>query len=168
VNWLTVGQVRQGTGSLQSTLTDESVTEVAFGSGLLHARIFDLFQSKMCQPALFFALTVTRKPQPDIITCQSGGFIASGSTGPDKSPVAHIPAELKPLDGEGFGEVQTPLSCRACPFPLHVGDPVFFRSAKSGEIAEHFTEYVAFRRTGGKLEVVGQWPTYRGLGQMFY
>jgi D-serine deaminase-like pyridoxal phosphate-dependent protein len=37
---------------------------------------------------------------------------------------------------------------------------VFFRHAKAGELAEHFTEYLLVR--GG--EVVGEAKTYRGLG----
>jgi D-serine deaminase-like pyridoxal phosphate-dependent protein len=47
---------------------------------------------------------------------------------------------------------------------LSIGDPVFFRPAKAGEIAERFDEYVLVR-DGSVQEIV---PTYRGEGQTFY
>jgi len=52
---------------------------------------------------LFIALRVTRQPTDTIVTCQSGGFIASGSVGDDKAPTL-IDDNLKTLKDEGFGE----------------------------------------------------------------
>ena len=86
---------------------------------------------------------MTRSSQPDHVTCQSGGFIASGPTEADKAPVPFLPEGLKPTRGEGFGEVQTPLLVPpALRGKLQPGDPVFFRPAKAGEIAERFQEYL--------------------------
>ena len=61
---------------------------------------------------------------------------------------------------EGAGEVQTPLSVRA---DLALGDPIFFRPAKAGELAEHVAEYLLVRDD----KIVGRAPTYRGLGEVF-
>ncbi|MCO4774321.1 MAG: amino acid deaminase/aldolase, partial [Deltaproteobacteria bacterium] len=91
-----------------------------------------------------------------------GGYVASGEAGPDKLPVPWLPEGLALLDLEGAGEVQTPLRVPAG-VSLGIGDPVFLRHAKAGELAEHFTEYVLLRGES----VVGRVPTYRGEGQCF-
>jgi D-serine deaminase-like pyridoxal phosphate-dependent protein len=67
------------------------------------------------------------------------------------------------VKNEGFGEVQTPV---VVPKNLQVkpGDPLFFRPAKAGEIAERFNEYILLRDN----KIVDKVPTYRGLGQCFY
>ena len=64
---------------------------------------------------------------------------------------------------EGCGEVQTPLHVPNG-VRIEVGDPVLFRPAKAGEIAERFAEYILLK--GGS--VAGTALTYRGLGQTFY
>ncbi len=108
---------------------------------------------------------MTRSSQPDHVTCQSGGFIASGPTEADKAPVPFLPEGLKPTRGEGFGEVQTPLLVPpALRGKLQPGDPVFFRPAKAGEIAERFQEYLLVQ--GGRI--TGRAKTYRGLGHCFH
>jgi D-serine deaminase-like pyridoxal phosphate-dependent protein len=63
---------------------------------------------------------------------------------------------------EGAGEVQTPV---VLPEGVKValGDPIFFRHAKAGELAEHFDHYLLVRGDA-VVEVV---PTYRGLGRCF-
>ena len=47
---------------------------------------------------------------------------------------------------------------------IQIGEPVFFRPAKSGEIAEHFKHY--FLKRGYKIKE--KVPTYRGLERVFY
>lgn len=148
-----------GTGSLQASLADPTVTEVAVGSGFLQSHLFDYYRANRNEAASFFCLRVTRVPAAGFVTCHGGGFVASGSPGWDKCPRPFLPAGLKTLGDEGFGEVQTPF--RLPPdVKLYVGDPVFCRSAKAGEIAENFSHYYLFR--GGKI--VDKVPTYRGLG----
>ena len=110
-----------------------------------------------------FGLQVTRIPQPGIVTCKSGGFVASGDAGADKWPVPFLPKGMKIIKNEGFGEVQTPVQIPA-DFKVELGDPLFFRSAKAGEIAERFNEYIIIRNN----KIVDKVLTYRGLGQSFY
>ena len=63
---------------------------------------------------------------------------------------------------EGAGEVQTPLVVPKGK-TIAIGDPVFFRHAKAGELAEHFDEYLFVRGD----RVVSRAKTYRGLGKCF-
>lgn len=149
-----------GTGSLHSTGQDPSVTEVTAGSGFLCPHLFDGYAGLDLRPAAFFALAVTRRPAPGILTCQGGGFPASGPPGPDRAPLPWLPAGLAPLSFEGFGEVQTPLDSRSCAEELSIGDPVICRHAKAGELLEHVDELLFVRGD----EIVGRAPTLRGLG----
>ena len=154
-----------GSGSFSQTAEDQSLTEITVGSGLLQSHLFDHFEANSCEPALFFALPITRIPEPGLVTCHSGGFIASGSPGLDRQPSVHQPAGVRVESREGFGEVQTPLRIPdSIRNKLHIGDPVFFRPAKAGEIAERFVEYHLFRDG----ELVDKVKTYRGLGQCFF
>ncbi len=154
-----------GTGSIRTTSDEGWVTEVTAGSGFLQSHLFDYYASNQNQPAMCFALQVTRIPQADRITCHSGGFIASGSSDPDKAPVPFLPAGLRPDKMEGFGEVQTPLLVpHALRGKLVPGDPIFFRPAKAGEIAERFNDYLLIEHG----EKVGRARTYRGFGCCFY
>ena len=114
-------------------------------------------------PAAYFALQVVRISDPGFVTCHGGGYIASGATGADRSPIPAAPGGLHLVPMEGAGEVQTPLAVSRDAPPLAIGDPIFFRHAKAGELAEHFREYVLVRGD----RVVGRAPTYRGLGRCF-
>lgn len=151
-----------GTGSLETTRRDPSVTELAAGSGLYAPALFDEFASFRNAPAAAFALPVTRRPAPGIVTCHGGGYVASGAAGPDKLPRPWLPVGLSLLAREGAGEVQTPLEVPP-DVTLAIGDPVFFRHAKAGELCERFTRLLLLR--GG--EVVDEVPTYRGAGWCF-
>ena len=154
-----------GSGSFAETASDPSLTEVTVGSGLLQSHLFDNFEANQSEPALFFALPITRTPQPNIVTCQSGGFIASGSPGSDRQPIVYHPKGLAVEAREGFGEVQTPfVVSHEWRGKLGIGAPIFFRPAKSGEIAERFDEYHLAH--GDTIEE--QVKTYRGLGQCFF
>jgi D-serine deaminase-like pyridoxal phosphate-dependent protein len=149
-----------GTGSVDSTSHDPSVTEVTAGSGFVCTHLFDGFAALDLRPALFCALAVVRLPDADHVTCAGGGYIASGPTGEDRAPVVWAPAGLSPVGMEGFGEVQTPLRRGpGCP-PLRIGDPVLVRPAKAGEPAERFS-HVHLIRGDRVVEVV---PTLRGMG----
>jgi D-serine deaminase-like pyridoxal phosphate-dependent protein len=148
---------------LRSTAGDPAVTEVTAGSAFYAPGLFLHFKEVSFLPAAFFALQVVRLPSPDIVTCQGGGYVASGAPGPDKLPYPVLPPGLTYLPLEGAGEVQTPLRLPAGAPRLRVGDPVFFQHAKAGELAERFNDFYLVRGT----EIVDRVKTYRGEGMAF-
>ena len=151
-----------GTGSLESTARDPSVTELTAGSGLVGPTLFDAYRRFTPEPALLFALPVVRRPGPGIATLFSGGYVASGPGTPDRLPRPHLPAGLNLIGVEGAGEVQTPVRGAAAG-ALRPGDRVWLRHAKAGELAERFREYHVIGDDGQVTTV----PTYRGEGQCF-
>ena len=148
-----------GSGSVDRTAQDPAVTEITIGSGLLVGHLFDGYRGLELRPSLHFALAITRKPSPQIVTCAGGGWIASGSVGSDRLPLPIWPAGSALLSIEGAGEVQTPIVL-AQGVTAHIGEPVIFRPAKSGELAEIFSEYELFSDGALGEHVL----TYRGLG----
>ena len=151
-----------GTGSVERTAAEDAVTEVAAGSGLYCPVLFDGYRAFAARPAAFFAAPVTRIPVPGTVTVAGGGWSASGPPGKDRLPVPTYPAGLSWLPTEGTGEVQTPLRGPGTA-SLRVGDRVWFRHAKAGEVCEHVNELHTLE--GDVL--TGAWPTYRGEGRAF-
>jgi D-serine deaminase-like pyridoxal phosphate-dependent protein len=151
-----------GTGSLERTGAETAVTEVAAGSGLYCPALFDGYRAFTARPAAFFAVPVTRVPAPGVVTVAGGGWIASGPPGADRLPLPTYPAGLRQLPTEGAGEVQTPLRGPGTA-QLRVGDRVWFRHAKAGELCEHVEVLHAI--TGDRVTDV--LPTYRGEGRAF-
>ncbi|HLH83167.1 MAG TPA: amino acid deaminase/aldolase [Trebonia sp.] len=152
-----------GTGSLESTATDRSVTELAAGSGLVGPTLFDAYRKFRPRPALVYALPVVRRPAPGIATLFSGGYVASGTGTPDRLPSPFLPAGLRLTRTEGAGEVQTPVLGTAAD-GLRPGDRVWMRHAKAGELAERLAEYHLVDPGEAVARTV---PTYRGEGQCF-
>ena len=151
-----------GTGSLELTAREAAVTEVAAGSGLYGPTLFDAYRRFAPAPAAFFALPVVRRPGRGVVTALGGGYVASGPAERSRLPQPVRPAGLR-LDGrEGAGEVQTPLLGAAAD-GLRIGDRVWFRHAKAGELCERFA---ALHLVEGD-RVVETVPTYRGEGQCF-
>lgn len=149
-----------GTGSLEATAADRSVTEIAAGSGLFGPHLFDNYRHFRPAPAAAFALPVVRKPSPDRATLLGGGWIASGPPGPDRLPQLVWPKGLRMVPREMAGEVQTPVTGASS---LKVGDRVWARHTKAGELSEHANEFHVV--DGDSVsEVV---PTYRGEGKAF-
>jgi D-serine deaminase-like pyridoxal phosphate-dependent protein len=151
-----------GTGSVERTAAEDAVTEVAAGSGLYCPTLFDGYRAFAARPATVFAVPVTRIPAPGTVTVAGGGWSASGPAGTDRLPVPTYPAGLAWLPTEGAGEVQTPLRGPGTA-SLRVGDRVWFRHAKAGEICEHVNELHTL--VGDRL--TGALPTYRGEGKAF-
>jgi D-serine deaminase-like pyridoxal phosphate-dependent protein len=151
-----------GTGSVERTAAEPAVTEVAAGSGLFAPTLFDTYRAFTPQPAVAFALPVVRKPTPKLATALGGGYPASGPAGRDRLPRPFLPAGLRLDAREGAGEVQTPLVGKAAA-GLKVGDRVWFRHAKAGELCERF-DTVHLIADG---EIVDSVPTYRGEGKTF-
>ncbi len=151
-----------GTGSIHWSTQEDVLTEVTAGSGFLDSHLFDYYSDLSFDPAALFALQVVRVPGPGFVTCHGGGWVASGEPGLDKHPVPYLPHGLKLLGMEACGEVQTPLIVPKG-LEIGIGDPVFFRHAKAGELAEHTNEYLFVR--GDAVE--RRAPTYRGEGRCF-
>ncbi|MGH3313184.1 MAG: amino acid deaminase/aldolase [Streptomyces sp.] len=151
-----------GTGSVQHTAAEEAVTEIAAGSGLFMPCLFDHYTSFTGRPAALFALPVVRRPGVGVVTVLGGGYPASGAPGRDRLPQPYLPQGLRYDPREGPGEVQTPLLGPPAD-DLLIGDRVWFRHAKAGELCERFA---ALRLVeGGRVtETV---PTYRGEGHTF-
>jgi D-serine deaminase-like pyridoxal phosphate-dependent protein len=151
-----------GTGSLEKTATEAAVTEIGAGSGLYHPRLFDGYRGFRGQPAAFFALPVVRKPGRRVVTALGGGYLASGPADRARLPSPYLPAGLRLDRQEGAGEVQTPLLGAAAD-RLQIGDRVWMRHAKAGELCERFSELHLIEANA----VVATVPTYRGEGRTF-
>jgi D-serine deaminase-like pyridoxal phosphate-dependent protein len=151
-----------GTGSVHATAAEPAVTEVAAGSGLFGPTLFDAYRAFVPRPAAFFALPVVRRPTPQVATVLGGGYHASGPAGADRLPRPVLPAGLRLDRAEGAGEVQTPVLGPPAA-GLRLGERVWFRHAKAGELCERFAtlHLIAGDR------VVDAVPTYRGEGRTF-
>jgi len=148
-----------GSGSVADTVADPTITEVTAGSGLYCPTLFDHYRAFAPRPAAYFGLDVVRHPATNIATVFGGGYPASGPAGADR-----LPAPLGRgayLSTEGAGEVQTPLRYRS-EVPA-IGDRVWFRHAKAGEMMERFDVVHLVR--GGRIEE--SMPTYRGESRTF-
>ncbi|MBY4276651.1 alanine racemase [Rhodococcus fascians] len=158
-----------GTGSIDFSAADPAVTEVTAGSGLFAPTLFDRYRAFSAEPSLFFALPVVRKPTPRIATAFGGGYIASGPASWSRSPrpvgwsrraAGVVASGLKLLRNEGAGEVQTPVNGAE---EVRIGDRIWFRHAKAGELCERF-DTLTLVHSDGSVDAV---PTYRGEGMAF-
>jgi D-serine deaminase-like pyridoxal phosphate-dependent protein len=147
---------------VERTAAEAAVTEVAAGSGLFAPTLFDAYRSFTPRPAALFALPVVRRPGARVATVLGGGYLASGAAGASRLPRPVLPAGLRLDRQEGAGEVQTPVLGDAAS-GLRVGDRVWFRHAKAGELCERFNEV----HLVAGAEVVATVPTYRGEGMAF-
>jgi len=151
-----------GTGSIELTASEWAVTEVAAGSGFFAPILFDHYRTFTLRPAAMFALPVSRRPGRGVATALGGGYLASGVGAKDRMPVPYLPGGLRLDPYEGAGEVQTPLRGSAAD-RLKVGDRVYFRHVKAGELCERFNSL--YLVTG--MTIRDQVPTYRGEGKSF-
>ncbi|MEU9235460.1 amino acid deaminase/aldolase [Streptomyces subrutilus] len=151
-----------GTGSVAQTAAEDAVTEIAAGSGLYLPRLFDNYTSFSGRPAALFAQPVVRRPGVGVVTVLGGGYPASGAPGADRLPVPYLPQGLRYDPQEGAGEVQTPLLGSPAD-DLLIGDRVWFRHAKAGELCERFDTLHLVE--GDRVSAAV--PTYRGEGRAF-
>ncbi len=149
---------------MAASAADPVVTEVTAGSGLYVPTLFDGYRSFRPDPSLFFALPVVRRPAPGLVTAAYGGYVASGPPGSSRVPTPVWPRGLGLIRTEATGEVQTPLRGAGA---LHVGDAVWFRAAKAGEVCERFESVQLVDDTPDGPAVVEVVPTYRGEGRCF-
>jgi D-serine deaminase-like pyridoxal phosphate-dependent protein len=157
-----------GTGSLERTSQEPWVTECAAGSGLYGPTLFDAYRSFTPAHAAVFAVPVVRRPGPGLVTVAGGGWPASGPPGKDRVPRPVHPAGLRLLPAESAGEVQTPLRGAAAD-ALAIGDRVWFRHAKAGELCERVDVLHLVGSSGPDqpLEQATPVPTYRGEAHAF-
>jgi D-serine deaminase-like pyridoxal phosphate-dependent protein len=151
-----------GTGSIELTAAEWAVTEVAAGSGFFAPILFDHYRAFKLRPAAMFALPIVRRPGRGVATALGGGYLASGVGAKDRMPVPYLPDGLRLDPYEGAGEVQTPLRGSAAD-GLHVGDRVYLRHVKAGELCERFNKLYLI--TG--MTIRDEVPTYRGEGKSF-
>lgn len=149
-----------GSGSIEVSVAAPEVTEVTAGSGLYVPTLFDGYRAFTPRPALYFALPVLRRPAAEIATVFAGGYIASGPVGASRVPKPVWPKGLRLIGTEGAGEVQTPFTGAA---DLAVGDRVWMRHAKAGEVCERFDAIHIVDADDRRTTV----PTYRGEGRNF-
>ncbi|MCL1696200.1 MULTISPECIES: amino acid deaminase/aldolase [unclassified Lysinibacillus] len=150
-----------GSGSMAYTAQQKEVSEITVGSAFYAPALFDQFTHLQLEKAAGFALSVTRKPEKNIVVCHGGGYLASGAISADRLPVFYEPTFFSYLSLEGAGEVQTPVKIKRK--KVKIGDTLYFRHAKAGELCERFQELHGIR--GDKY--VGAYKTYRGDGQCF-
>src|SRR3954449_547980 len=148
-----------GTGSLHTTTKEDVVTEITAGSGFYAPTLFDNYSAFTLTPAAMFALPVVRKPSRNVATLLGGGYLASGPADRLRLPTPYLPQGLKLDKNEGAGEVQTPVVGA----DLAIGDRVYFRHAKAGELCERFNTLLLVEGD----RIVDEVPTYRGEGCSF-
>jgi D-serine deaminase-like pyridoxal phosphate-dependent protein len=151
-----------GTGSLARTAAGGAVDELTAGSGFYAPALFDNYRSLDLEPAAFFCLSVTRRPVGGVATLLGGGYIASGVPGDDRLPEPFLPGGLRFDRQEAAGEVQTPVHGAAA-HRLRIGDRVYLRHAKAGELCERFDSLYLIEGE----RVADEVPTYRGEGLTF-
>ncbi|HET6967212.1 MAG TPA: amino acid deaminase/aldolase, partial [Ornithinibacter sp.] len=123
--------------------------------------LFDGYDDVTLRPAMAFALPVVRRPARGVVTAYGGGYVASGEPGWSRVP-SPVGRGLALVRTEAAGEVQTPLHGDDAD-ALALGDRVWMRGAKAGELLERF-DTVHLVRAGELVESV---PSYRGEGRNF-
>src|SRR5690625_6456358 len=69
-----------GTGSIETTRTEDAVTEIAAGSGLIGPGLFDGYHGFCPRPALLLGLSVVRRPARGVATLPGGGWSSEEHT----------------------------------------------------------------------------------------
>jgi len=151
-----------GTGSVEMTREEVGITEIAVGSGFYTPTLFDNYNGFKHLPSAGYAIEIVRQPTPDTYTCLGGGYVASGPLGIDKLPTPYLPKGCSLYTNEMAGEVQTPILYKGNE-NLKIGDPIFFRHSKAGELCERFNDLLLLK--DGKI--IEKIPTYRGEGKCF-
>ena len=94
-----------GTGDLERVATEPAMTEATAGSGFYAPTLFDNYSSFRLEPAAMFALPVSRRPGPGIVTALGGGYLASGvgRQGPHAHPLPPGRPQARRDGGHGRG-----------------------------------------------------------------
>ena len=152
-----------GTGSLARTAAAGVVTELTAGSGLLRpGALRPLSLARPDARRLLRACRSSAAPPRAWSPPWAAATSPRGAAGPDRLPQPYLPEGLQLDKQEGAGEVQTPLLGMAAR-RLRVGDRVYMRHAKAGELCERFDSLYLVEGD----RIVDQVPTYRGEGRAF-
>ncbi|MBI4557863.1 MAG: hypothetical protein HY706_09790 [Candidatus Hydrogenedentes bacterium] len=74
------------------TRTYDNYASVFEGHGFPLAFVdLDLYRQFRHLPAAGFAMEINRRLAPNLFTCAGGGYVASGSAGPEKLPTPYLP-----------------------------------------------------------------------------
>ena len=157
-----------GTGSLELTGAEDAVTEIAAGSGFYAPTLFDTYSRFSADARRRLRPADRAQAHTAVATALGGGYLASGSGDPARLPSPWLPPGLELDAEEGAGEVQTPLS-GAPARDLQIGDRVYMRHAKAGELCErfdalHLVEGERDRRRRPHLPRRGPRPSSRPTG----
>ena len=152
-----------GTGSLARTAAAGIVTELTAGSGFYAPALFDNYRSLDARAGR--VLLPPGRPPPgrrgrDPARRRLPRLRRRPATTGCPSPTC--PAGLRFDRQEGAGEVQTPVPGAAA-YKLRVGDRVYLRHAKAGELCERFDSLYLVEGE----RIVDEVPTYRGEGKAF-
>ena len=116
------------------------------GSGFYAPTLFDAYSAFRLRPAAMFALPVVRKPAPAIATALGGGYLASG---PRRAEPRSRPRTSRRACGSTASRARARCRRRCSATggrALQVGDRVYFRHAKAGELCERFDSPLPGRR----------------------
>ena len=126
-----------GTGSVERTAAEPAVTEVAAGSGPLRPDAVRRLPASRRARRRSSRCRSCAGPSAGVATVLGGGYLASGARGRDRLP--------RPCSRPACGSTarRAPARCRRrCsgrpPRGLRIGDRVWFRHAKAGELCERF------------------------------
>ena len=152
-----------GTGSVQHTAAEDAITEIAAGSGSTCRGCSTTTRRFHGRPAALFAQPVVRRPGVGRGDGARRRLSGVGRAGPGPAAGA-VPAArgCATTRRRAPGEVQTPLLGPAAD-DLLIGDQVWFRHAKAGELCERFAELHLIEGD----RVTATVPTYRGEGRTF-
>ena len=149
-----------GTGSLASTASEDAVTELAAGSGFYAPALFDSYSH--------FSLAAGRRLRP-ADRAPPGAGRGDGARWRLRRLRSARTATASRCRGSPRASTSTatraPARCRRrCsarpPLRLRIGDRVYMRHAKAGELCERFDRLYLVEGDA----IVAEAPTYRGEG----
>ena len=152
-----------GTGSIHTTVREEAVTEVTAGSGFYAPTLFDRYDDFSLQPGGDVRPARGAPAQPR--RGHAAGRRLPGVGGrcrPTDCPSRTCRPACGSTRARAPGEVQTPVT-GAPAADLRVGQRVYLRHAKAGELCERFNSLHLV--SGGRI--VDEVPTYRGEGRCY-
>ena len=159
LEWVNAG----GTGSLTRSKDLGIATELTSGSGFYAPTLFDTYRSLDLTPAAFFCLPDRAPPTPRRRDRARRRLHRVGRARPrPPAPAVHAGRGSRSTPTRPRARSRRPLVGAAAK-KLRVGDRVYMRHAKAGELCERFDSLYLVEGDSVADEV----PTYRGEGLTF-